>query len=185
VINIVKIVMLLLIVGLFSNQSKGGAVFDLTNPDHLKLADMYPNYKEMRVASFDDTKGIKELGDGNRSIVGLKPNNSDDWEIFQATLSTDTTGKRRVYIHSTNPCKNEDEDGKTVTLKTNEQNVRYVRYCDGNFYYFSPISTAGLNFLVSEFKKKEAVKVEFSDIHIIFIATGFTKSWNNFGGDAL
>jgi hypothetical protein len=39
--------------------------------------------------------------------------------------------------------------------------------------------------LVDQFKKKNSVKFEFSDISLTFDATGFTKAWNSYGGDAL
>jgi len=62
---------------------------------------------------------------------------------------------------------------------------KYRQYCDGYNYYLGPISTAGLNYLVSEFKIKDNVLFEFNDINVLFSAEGFTKSWKKYGGDAL
>ncbi len=72
-----------------------------------------------------------------------------------------------------------------TVVKTNGQNVRYHRFCDGSNIYLTPYSKAGDNFLVDQFKKKNSVEFEFSDISLIFDATGFTKAWNSYGGDAL
>lgn len=182
--NVLKLASFLCI-GLLSYNSNAVTVIDLTDPTNLEVADQYPSFKEIKIVSFEDSTGIEELDNGNSSIFGLKPNDSDDWRIFKASIAASKEGKQRIYIYTAKTCKDEDEDITTIVIKTNKQNVKYNSYCNGNVYYISPISKAGLNFLISEFKKKENVIFEFSDITVLFDATGFTKKWGKFGGDAI
>ncbi|HCK0617622.1 hypothetical protein CGI93_22320 [Vibrio parahaemolyticus] len=171
---------LLLTLSLISFQSIAGFTMDLTDPQYLNVADMYPSYEMLRSLNFNDN-------DGKMSLFGFKTDkNSDSWDtIFAATISSNRDGKQKIYITLASTCDNTEEVLEKTTIKTNGQNVRYHRFCDGTHIYMTPISKAGDNFLVNEFKKKDSVKFEFSDIVVLFDATGFTKGWNNYGGDAL
>ncbi|HDM8135543.1 TPA: hypothetical protein P0E15_005162, partial [Vibrio harveyi] len=152
---------------------------DLTDPEFLNLADKYPSYEALRVVNFADTNG-------ERSLIGFKiDKNSENWDsIFSAEIGSNKDGKQKLYIYLAKRC-SDDQMLEKTTIKTNGQNVRYHRFCDGNNIYITPLSKAGDNYLINEFKKKNSVSLEFSDIAITFDATGFTKGWNSYGGDAL
>ncbi|RZP53910.1 hypothetical protein D8T48_21745 [Vibrio vulnificus] len=165
---------------LLSCQSFAGYTLDLTEPKNLSVADMYPSYELIRSLNFSD------LEDGS-ALVGFKSDKtSDHWDtIFAAKIGSSKSGEQRIYITTAITCSDKDASLDNATIKTNNQNVRYSRYCDGQYIYLTPLSKAGDNFLVDQFKKKESVIFEFSDIAILFDATGFTKAWNSYGGDAL
>ena len=171
-----KILYLLSLVSLHCNAA---FTIDLTEPKYLNLADSYSLYEVLRVVNFSDT------GDGT-SLIGFKTDkNNEDWDsIFSTRISSNKNGKQNLYILLASTCNDKDMQEKT-SIKTNGQNVRYLRFCDGQHIYLTPLSKAGDNFLVDQFKKKNSVKFEFSDITLFFDATGFTKAWNSYGGDAI
>ncbi|WP_105264922.1 hypothetical protein [Pseudoalteromonas sp. T1lg76] len=170
---------LLLPLMFISFQSLATNTLDLTDPKNIEIADMYPSYELLRTVSFEAT--------GKAALLGFKiDKTSDDWDaIFEARISANMDGEQKIYITLDLPCSDQEEILDPSTIKTNGQNVRYYRFCNGSHVYMTPISKAGDNFLVDEFKKKDFVKFEFSDITVLFDAAGFTKQWNNFGGDAL
>lgn len=171
---------ILLTLLLISSQSFAGYTVDLTDPKYLDIADIYPSYELMRSLSFEDNNG-------EMALFGFKTDKaSDNWDtIFAATIGSNMDGKQKLYITLALGCTDKEQKLDGTTIKTNGQNVRYHRFCDGKYIYMTPASKAGDNFLVGEFKKKNYVKFEFSDFLVIFDATGFTKGWNKFGGDAL
>lgn len=73
------------------------------------------------------------------------------------------------------------------TIKTNGQNVKYFSYYteDSGNIYMMPVSKAEGNFLVNEFKAEKFIVFELNGVNLVFDTDGFTKRWNNFGGDAL
>ena len=164
----------------FTTYTYAGFTLDLTDPENLKIADIYPSYEMMRSINFNDT-------DGNVSILGFKSSKEDEnWDtLFIAKIAANTEGKQKIYITLASECSDSKKVLDGTTIKTNGQNVRYHRFCDGSNIYITPVSKAGDNFLVNEFKKSESVKFEFSDIIVLFDASGFTKKWNSYGGDAL
>ncbi|HCG5919395.1 TPA: hypothetical protein NJ048_004579 [Vibrio parahaemolyticus] len=169
-----------LLLALFSFSTSASFTLDLTDPKNLAIADMYPSYEMLRSISFADT------GTGS-SLFGFKSDRaSDNWDtIFEARISTSKSGQQRIYVTLAVPCTDRETSYENVTIKTNDQNVRYNKFCDGSRIYLTPLSKAGDNFLVDQFKKKNSVAFEFSDIRVVFDADGFTKAWNNYGGDAL
>ncbi|CAM3718968.1 hypothetical protein [Pseudoalteromonas maricaloris] len=154
--------------------------WDLTDPSNLDIANTYPNYQLLQILSFEDT------GNG-QSIIGFKTEKSNEnWgPVFAASIALSKNGNQRIYIYTARTCNNTQKRYEDIILKTNEKNVRYSKYCDGSIEYLTPRTTAGDNFLESEFKKKNVVVIEFSDIKLVFDARGFTKAWNSKGGDAL
>lgn len=164
----------------FSTYTYASLILDLTDPKNLDIADMYPSYEVLINANFNDT-------DGNSSIIGFKSSkDSEDWgPVFSAEIAASKNGKQKIYIQLDSICSDSKKDIGTITIKTNEQNVKYSRFCNGTHIYITPLSKAGENFLVNEFKKSNYVKFVFSDITLLFDASGFTKKWNDFGGDAL
>jgi hypothetical protein len=161
-------------------KSFAASTWDLTDPSNLDMANIYPDYQLLRILNFEDT-------DNGKSMIGFKTKKSDEnWEpIFVVSIDHSKNGNQRIYITTAKSCNDIKESYEDIILKTNEQNVRYSKYCDGNFEYLTPRTEAGDNFLESEFKKKNIVVIEFSDIKLFFDATGFTKAWNSQGGDAL
>ncbi|ENM5772340.1 hypothetical protein P3491_36975 [Vibrio parahaemolyticus] len=170
---------LLFLLALFTFKGHAAFTLDLTDPKNLEVADMYPSYELLRSLSFEDT--------GDSAMFGFKLDKSSEiWDtIFVASISANMDGKQKVYIYLALKCSDKDEKFEQSTHKTNGQNVRYYRFCDGNNVYMTPVSKAGDNYLVNEFKKKDNVSFEFPDIRVIFDAAGFTKRWNSYGGDAL
>lgn len=169
-----------LLLALFSFNTSASVTLDLTDPKNLEIADMYPTYELLRIMSFADTSN-------GSALLGFKSDKaSDNWDtIFEARISSSKSGQQRIYVTTAKPCAERETNYENVTVKTNEQNVRYSKYCGGSHIYLTPLSKAGNNFLVEQFKKKNSVAFEFSDIRVVFDAKGFTKAWNNFGGDAL
>jgi hypothetical protein len=153
---------------------------DLTKPENLDIADIYPSFQMLRSLSFEDTKD-------NVAYFGFKTKkDNEDWDtIFSAKISSNTSGEQSIYIVLSKGCTSSDEAYERIIIRTNEQNVRYDKFCNGTNIYITPASKAGDNFLIGEFKKKDAVSFDFSDISIVFEAAGFTESWSNYGGDAL
>ncbi|EGQ9303616.1 hypothetical protein WD376_004201 [Vibrio vulnificus] len=170
-----------LLLALFSFQSSASFTLDLTDPKNLEIADIYPAYELVRSISFADNSN------GKSALFGLKSDkNSDNWDtIFEARISSSQSGQQRIYVTTAVTCSDREAIYDSATIKTNGQNVRYNKYCDGNWIYLTPLSKAGDNFLVDQFKKKNHVAFEFLDIRVVFDAEGFTKSWNSYGGDAL
>lgn len=169
---------------LLSFPSFATLTFDLTNPKYLEIADMYPSYELLRTINFEDTKGSDFEGYSFFSFKNKK--DSEDWDtIFTANIAESKGGEQKIYITLAIACSDKDKGYEPITIKTNGQNVKYNKFCNGSNTYITTLSKAGHNFLVNEFKKKDSVLFEFSDIKVIFDATGFTKAWNNAGGDAL
>jgi hypothetical protein len=168
------------ILSLLPLPSFASFTLDLTDPKNLEIADIYPSYEVLTSVSFEDTKT-------NASYVAFKTNkDSEEWDvIFSANISNSQDGKQKLYIFLNVSCSDKDKSYDPITIKTNGQNVKYRKYCNGDDVYITPLSKAGDNFLVNEFKKKDNVVFEFSYIKVLFDATGFTKAWNNSGGDTL
>jgi len=175
---------ILFMLSFLSFPSFAGFTLDLTDPKNLEIADIYPSYEVLGSISFEDTKGTQLKGHSLLSFKRTKDN--EKWDsVFSAGISSSKGGKQRIYVSLAANCTDKDKSYDPITIKTNEKNVRYNKYCDGSNEYIAPLSKAGDNFLVNEFKKKDSVIFEFSDIRVFFDATGFTKAWNNAGGDAL
>jgi len=165
---------------LFTSYSYAGYTIDLTDPKNLEVADLFPSYEMLRSINFNDTNS-------DSTFFGFKTSKSSGkWDtVFIAHIGANKNGVKKIYITLASECSDQKENLGTTTIKTNGQNVKYHRFCNGENIYLTPVSKAGDNFLVNEFTKKNDVTFEFSDIFVLFDATGFTKRWNNFGGDAL
>ncbi|MFA0565617.1 hypothetical protein AB4559_18090 [Vibrio sp. 10N.222.51.C8] len=72
-----------------------------------------------------------------------------------------------------------------MSIKTNNQNVRYSYNCHEDTPYLWPFSNQGNEFVIDAFKKSANVSFEFPHQFLFFSAHGFTKAWAEFGGDAL
>jgi len=168
------------ILSLFSFPGFASFTLDLTDPKNLEIADIYPAYEVLRSISFKDTKGSYAF-----FAFKTKKDIEDFDVIFSAHISNSQSGKQKIYITLNVKCADKDKSYESITIKTNGQNVKYNKFCDGSSVYITPLSKAGDNFLVNEFRKKDDVLFKFSDIRVLFDATGFTKVWNQAGGDAL
>ena len=166
------------------NYAVAFAELDLTDPEFMDIADTYPAYKSLKSLSFKFTNDLEGLK--NSSVLGFKTINSEVYDvIYQTRIGFNMDGQQRIYIHLDRRCSESNGFVDELILPTNFRNVTYNRYCDGNQYYLTPKSMAGLNYLVSELKKEESIIIEGNDIKLLFNAIGFTASWNGFGGDAL
>ena len=164
----------------FAAYSHAGFTLDLTDPKNLEVADFYPSFEMIRSINFNDTED-------NSSIVGFKSSkDSENWDaIYSAIISANKNGEQKIYVYLASVCSDSKKNMGKISVKTNAQNVMYYRFCNGKNIYITPVSKAGDNFLVNEFKNRNNVKFEFSDTTILFDASGFTRRWNSFGGDAL
>jgi len=171
---------ILMIFTLFSSASFASFTIDLTDPRYIEIADMYPFYEELTSMSFSDT------GNGLSILAFKSEKNTKEWDvIFSAKIANSKEGLQKIYITLSTICTDKEIIYDSMTIKTNGQNVRFSKFCNGKNFYITPLSRAGDNFLVNEFKKKDNVLFEFDDLNIIFDATGFTKAWDEAGGDAL
>lgn len=164
----------------FSFSSWATNTWDLTDPSNLAISNIYPDYELLSSANFAAT------GNG-KSIIGFKTKKSnEDWEpIFIVSIGHSKNGNQRIYITTAKTCNDIEVNYEDIILKTNEQNVRYNKFCNGSFQYITPRTDAGDRFLESEFRKEDVVTIEFSDIVLFFDATGFNEAWDSKGGDAL
>lgn len=170
-----------IVIFLISPLAAHAAIFlDLTDPKNMSTSEVYPSYEALQVVNFNDTKA-------NMAIFGLKSDKaSKDWDILiSVSISESKGGKQSIYITLDTKCTDKEKEYGEMTVKTNDQNVRYSKYCDGKNIYITPRSMAGKSFLRDEFLKKQYVAFIFEDIFVTFDASGFTKAWNNFGGDAI
>lgn len=171
---------LIILLYFFTAYTYAGFSIDLTDPRHLKLADLYPSYEMMTSMDFNETNG-------DFSLVAFKTfKDNESWDtLFVAKIASSIDGTAKIYITLASKCSDPKSTLSDITIKTNDQNVRYHRYCDGMYIYITPVSKAGDNFLVNEFKTNPSVMFGFKDVPIIINAVGFTNKWNSFGGDAL
>lgn len=109
----------------------------------------------------------------------------------RALISNLDNGKRAIAFQQQTICNVGIKD--TVTLRVNEQNVRFHRVCNivddgsnGTYYNIFAVSEVGDNYVISQFKSKSWVNVKFlnGNYEFKFWANGFTEAWNKFG-DAL
>ena len=109
----------------------------------------------------------------------------------RALISNLDNGKRAITFQQQTICNIGTKE--TVTLRINEQNVRFHRVCnmvDGGssdtYYNIFAVSEAGENYVISQFKLKSWVNIKFlnENYEFKFWANGFTAAWNDFG-DAL
>ena len=108
-------------------------------------------------------------------------------------IRNDKTGLSMVFLWAES-C-NVDADPISAVYPVNNQNVKFRKMCieggDINTIAITPMTQNGLDFVVSEFKKRRwveiPVKVEYDNRRypVKFWANGFTKTWNAAGGDAL
>lgn len=82
------------------------------------------------------------------------------------------------------------DDVENFVWKFGKQNIAMLRHCNLNsgvyVYSYTPASNQGANYIVSLLKQaKSSISVSDSDFTITLKSVGFTKSWNNFGGNAL
>lgn len=164
---------------LISQVTLAGSKLDLDDPENAGIAKYYPGYEAMVYSNF--TEGV------DASVVALwKDKNQVKWDkMYIAKIEIGTSGQQKIFILLTDSCSNDKNSYAPVVIKTNHQNVRYYKDCILNNIILTPVSSVGVDFVVNEFKKDGIVIFDFLDFNIVFDATGFTKAWAEFGGDAL
>ncbi|PMO44774.1 hypothetical protein BCT10_13940 [Vibrio splendidus] len=121
--------------------------------------------------------------------------NYDDYRAITLLVDHSKGGKQNFYIeHSVkngSTCKAYSSRSTSV-IKINGQAVKFLTFCnqfsDNNNWYQSmtPETTRGKNFVVNTFKNApNTVSIEATDYTFNATAVGFTKAWNNAGGNAL
>ena len=130
----------------FPTLSSADIVVDLTTPEAASFSEKYPEYEWMRLLSFADT------GE-NLAITAFQISKDvDEFDLYIATISSSKKGKQKLYITIPDTCSEGDPKlDENTTIKTNEQNVMYLRFCDGKRVYLTPFSDAGNDFLINEF----------------------------------
>ena len=107
-------------------------------------------------------------------------------DFWFANISSSKSGQQRLYISTPRKCDEANStDMNSTTVNVNGQNVRFLHYCSSGNIYMTTATEAGDEYVISEFRKKDTVRFGFAEYPVIFDATGFTRQWNNFGGDAL
>ena len=113
----------------------------------------------------------------------------------EAVVSHSDDGQQRFYINlrmiNGNICENHSSNILDI-VNFNGQAVRMTGYCntyDGpnkTYYSYTPYTDNGHNYVINLFKKSTLpVKVTVDGDTIDIPVMGFTKVWNNFGGDAI
>ena len=86
------------------------------------------------------------------------------------------------------------EDKEPIYAKVNKQTIRFNSYCrdykeKGETYketYMTPLTNKGDKYVYDAFKKsRDYVIFELWGIYTPISSVGFSKAWEDFGGDAL
>ncbi|MDC5855529.1 hypothetical protein [Vibrio europaeus] len=116
---------------------------------------------------------------------------------FSAYIAHSKNGEQRLYFETirfenhenVKICDPESEQENTV-LTINGQPVKFFTYCNTDknktiTQSMTAQSNAGTEFVINTFKGSNQVTISVGSFKISIPANGFTKAWNNAGGDAL
>ncbi len=153
--------------------------------------------------------------DTSTANVFYKSGSSENTILFSSSISHSKEGKQRLYFEvdydfttDISPTVSKKDSlgisslayrdslrastPSSAIMTFNGQAVKMLgftkRYSDTNNLYFSytPETITGLNYLVNLFKKsKSPIKVDFRGDTIYIPVMGFTRTWNNHGGNAI
>lgn len=155
---------------------------DLTDAKYKNSAKNWPKATSLLFKSFDeDTPFTKSYFVVTRT--------KDDYDFYSMEIFPAVSGKQSIYLRTNIPCERENKDSSSIgktALKVNGKNVMMNAYCSSvNERYYTPTSDEGFDYTVYQFKTSKVVNIANDNIHLFFDAMGFTKAWNNFGGDAI
>jgi len=112
---------------------------------------------------------------------------------FNARIVKDDSKGLVVVFYWQESCE-PDTKPTTVVSAVNNQNIKFLKECHGappkqSYAVLTPSTEKGLEFIVSEFKKRTwvevPIQVNYETYPVKFWANGFTKTWNAAGGNAL
>lgn len=147
--------------------------------------DIYHGVDVFNLINFNDTS--KETYKNSTVTVVKKKNGT---EVFYTTrISSAVNGKQSLYFEDNVKCKyKENAEPKDGVMKILKQKIKVLTFCSAEgFTYYTPTTYAGTNYVIKQFKALKIVPVEFPTAYypVLFDATGFSKVWSSFGGDAL
>ncbi|HBH7915268.1 TPA: hypothetical protein N2902_003691 [Vibrio parahaemolyticus] len=137
------------------------------------------------------------------STAIMKPDENGGFKGMSSSISLSAAGEKRIYLsvmdksyncnedpNFSSKTKDDEKEGNLI-WKINGSFVKMYAYCakDG-FINATPSTGAGERFTVGEFmKSNKSVRVTATskglNLSADVSAVGFTKTWNEFGGDAL
>ena len=143
----------------------------------------------------EDTRSWAYLYNGS-ALVTYSSDYEDETKYFGASISHSKSGEQRLYFTQftlgENICNYESNLPTSTTMNFNGQAVKMSRWCvkdkDQNIYYFSytPETDRGHTYVVNLFKTAlSPIKIQYNNETLRFPVTGFTKSWNSAGGNAI
>lgn len=138
-----------------------------------------------------------ETGDLETLVTYENTNIYNSKQFFLAEIDFGKDGVKRVYFThfyraNLSSCEQKRHATNTV-IKVNNQAIKAIYYCnpfndnkEKHYLSLTAKTDAGQNFIVNAFKQaKSHIIFEFGNMKIFFPATGFSKSWNSSGGNAI
>ena len=118
-------------------------------------------------------------------------------KVFNALISHSKAGEQRLYFSDSyfvdiNMCNYETSYPTSTTLVFNGQAVKMSRWCrkfsDVNeyFYSYTPETERGHRYVVNLFRTSVSpIRIKLNNDVLSLPAIGFTRLWNNAGGNAI
>ena len=162
-----------------STQSYGYMV-DLSKPEANGIAAVFKGYDFYSSRSFSDTGT-------NESKIAVGKYESDSWgRIWVASIGSAKNGEQQMYFSAVHDfCDDKDEPSSASVFNVEGKNVRFTKYCNGEYREYFITTRKGEDYVLEQFKKRDMVSIKGFQYPLLFDAAGFTKAWNSFGGDAL
>ncbi len=142
--------------------------------------------------------GWGEAADKNSTFILYRKDYDPDSveRSINVSISHDKNGAQRFYITSPNTDSNARCNiilsSDIVTMTFNGQAVKMNKYCNkyadssNTYYSYTPSTEKGHLFIINLFKTSTApIKLTFDGDTLYVPAKGFTKIWNNAGGNAI
>ncbi len=122
---------------------------------------------------------------------------SDKTKRLDAVINHSTSGHQRIYFSNyyndeKNICSSTTSYPTTATIIFDDQAVKMSRWCkkfndvDQYYYQYTPETDRGDSYVINLFKRATLpIKIHIDGETLYFPVMGFTKAWNNAGGDAI
>lgn len=122
---------------------------------------------------------------------------SDESKSFDALVGHSASGYQRIYFanyydEDRNICSSTTSYPTTATIIFDDQAVKMSRWCkkfddvDQYYYQYTPETDRGDSYVINLFKRATLpIKIHIDGETLYFPVMGFTKAWNNAGGDAI
>lgn len=147
--------------------------------------------------TIDFTAPWGSITGGYGAGVGYVPNYGEEKKYFEANVSHSISGEQRLYFVdyydvSSQNCSYESSIPESTTMIINNQAVKMSRWCKKfhsvkqYYYQYTPETVRGHNYVVNLFKAAVSpIKIQINNDTLYFPVIGFTKVWNNAGGNAI